>query len=435
MPLDEFECLVIGNDAAGLWLLTKLYQAYEARNESPMPRMAWVDLGASPRVSFLPVPIAENFGIKTTEKPWSAEMIVPGGSFLWDQASLVEKFPHLQFDKLRAGLFTPGLQQFTLAHQAIKSYPELLDYAGGLWKIFGRARSPQPETVLLGALACTELVHWNPIADIPAAIQKIEVTSQTTPIEEFRVLKHGIISVKFKDAAPILAKKVIFNAPLWQLAEIFQGHDNFFHLLNIDHTLVSKRAHYAFKITAEKAAIPCTLKPLSLLFDVEEIPDVETEVWPFYYSETETAKELTLWATGPREISLEALQDRFRGAVGRMNRLFPFLNSSILQFQVPLGPETCHSSETRREIETHLERHAIETYEQSWLNARTRVKHCFVLGPFLNCHLPYPWGQLELAQKLLKEILMKPKRKPKDSTQNPVKPDTPIPLDNTENIG
>lgn len=430
MPLDEFDCLVVGNDAAGLWLLAKLCESYKEK-DLPTPRMAWVNLGSSAR-SFLPMPVAETFAINPSETPWSAEIIVPGESFLWSQENLLKKFPNLPFDKFRAALFKTGLSQYTLAHQTIKTYPELLSFASGLWKIFGRSQGPQPETVLTGALACTELFRWDPIKELPTTVETIPVNPTTTPVEEIRSLKQGTVSIKFKDAAPVLAKRVIFNAPLWQLGELFEGHHDFFHLLNIDESLFAKRAHYSLKITAEKNAIPCPLKPLSLYYDVEEIPDIETEVWPFFYEETETDKEITVWATGPREISLEALQERLRAGVGRMNRLFPFLSSSVRGFQVPLGTESCHSPEVRHDAMKTLEHHAIEIYAQSWLHIRSRLKNLFVLGPFVNCHYPYPWGQLQLAQKLLKELQPKPKKKTESPTATPR---APIPLDNAEKIG
>jgi hypothetical protein len=148
-----------------------------------------------------------------------------------------------------------------------------------------------------------------------------------------------------------------------------------------------------------------------VVVDTDEIPDPESEMWPIHFSAGGAdAAEITAWASAPREFVLEEVSGRLRNAMQRLNALFPLLSSVIRQIDGPLDMDTCHDDQLRERAIRELDESAIETYQRTLLNAGTRWKRVFYLGPNVNSHLVYPAGPLIAAQKLLTEIMARRKR-------------------------
>jgi len=394
---------VIGDEPAGLWLLGRLHRMTQGK-----ARLGWVSFTTFPPATAIPQAVAQAYDIALTET-WSPEILIPGESFVWDERHLRARFPELAFEKLYAGALEPSRAIFKLAGETLRRYPELLGFSQGLWKSFGRSSSPEPERALLGALLATRAGWWNPAATLDMAIKRVHLTLGMQVLENIRVLKQGLLALHLRNYEALVAKKIVFNFSRHDLTRLF-GSAEAMRLLNLDERLVADRALYPFRLIVDMKALPPGLSPLSVYFDTENIPDPDSELWPLWRRDGDEAAELTLWTTAGRQTSLEALQAKFREGMSRLNRLFPFLSRSIVEFKVPLGMETCFSPAARQAVTETLENEAEELYPLTWLQTAGKLKNLFVVGPFSQCHLSYPHGPLAAAETLLKQIVEKPKK-------------------------
>src|SRR4051812_34151963 len=92
MATADFDCVVLGNEPAGLWLL-------DALDKQQNLKLGWAR-EQEPHSDFLmrklavPTPVARAFGL-STEPAWNPELIFPGRSFEWNQEKLKSLCPEL----------------------------------------------------------------------------------------------------------------------------------------------------------------------------------------------------------------------------------------------------------------------------------------------------------------------------------------------------
>ena len=148
---DVFDCVIIGDEPAGLWLLQKYLSLHrqleqDSHPKAPKlktPRLGWIRFSRVTSAVALPVAAARAFGIEVV-KPWSAEIVTPDKTMTWQPSTISERFPELPREisqRLFKSLGPPTAQQLSAIRFALRAQPELLSWAGGLWKYFGRSES------------------------------------------------------------------------------------------------------------------------------------------------------------------------------------------------------------------------------------------------------------------------------------------------------
>ncbi len=106
------------------------------------------------------------------------------------------------------------------------------------------------------------------------------------------------------------------------------------------------------------------------------------------------------WVTSPWLLSSETLVTQMRDAFGRVQRLFPFLESHLVSVEPTLWVETCSSDEQRKALFEQMEHKRLENYRLISLLTQTRHSSIDLLLPSSRCHYPYPIGGLLTAKQL-----------------------------------
>lgn len=404
--MEEFQYVILGDEPAGLWLARRLWE--EGKDVNPPPRIAvihWTDL---PRPTLFPAKLTSSFQIKAPEKRWSAEVVTPRQNFLWNDATLAKKFPELPPTLLTGDSpptdIRPNHAQWNAIRRTIKTHPEILGFSAGLWKAMGRSHKLHPETLVFGTLLCTEIFDWEPLAELPEAVQRFSLLAENNVLEEAKPLRGGNLCLQFQGQPPISAGQVFLNVSFRRLALLSGGCRDLWNLIHTDGSLRAHEASYPCRLRVENHGLPWTLQPLTIAFDTDEIPEIHSEIWSVQHRALSDERELTLWADSARELSLEAVLHSFRQGMQRLNRLFPFLSRSLIQVSTPLSMESCFEESQRRNAMTLLDSNAREWYDLTSFHTQTKHPALQTLFPFLRCQLPYPVGPLLEAQRLLEGI-------------------------------
>jgi hypothetical protein len=182
-------------------------------------------------------------------------------------------------------------------------------------------------------------------------------------------------------------------------------------LESLDKLHLAPESRYPLDLHLEPEALPCPVRPVSILLDSETIPDLLREAWPFQWRSSGLEKQLRLWVSAPSGASLEYLLDGFSEGMRRLERIFPFLPEHTLSIRPSLGMEECGSEASRTASLKRLEREAIERHRFSSLRTETRNPGVSLLLSSLHCHLPYPLGPLLGAKRSLEEITVRTQRR------------------------
>jgi hypothetical protein len=428
VALEEFDCVVLGDEPAGLWVLNQL-----GRLGVSGP-IAWITFGAASRGTAVPTRLASHFQL-TIGDPWSLEIYSPHETLLWDSKTLESRFPGLHLNEFQfispKGAITPSRRDLEKLTQLIARYPELYTYSAGIWKFIGRTEQMHTQSMVWGALMCTEMATWHPAAEVATGVvRRILPFDSKDCVEKLSKVKGNGLLLKMRDQEPLLTKKLILNTSLGNLVTISEKSADLIRFLNVDELEVNRKigspmALYPLKLKVKSQAIPAPVRPLTFYFETSDIPDVQEEVWPIQRLDLADGHcELVVWVSALKEISLEALAEKFCGAMKRLHRLFPFLASALLEIDGPLSVECGVSDERRSALQTKLELSAIELYGRTGLDTRTRLKNVSVLSPFIHCELPYPLGPLQQAQKVLTDLFVG-KSAPVPAAESPATGPTP----------
>jgi hypothetical protein len=414
VAFDDFHCVVVGNEPAGFWLLSELDRAF--REQGEIPRLGWVPLFPGPVAQLLPSAVVSTLQGALSSGS-SAELVTPSESISWNKRALREQGLELlsQPPTLRSGLegFTsPTPADLTAIREALSRCPDLLSVAQALWKITGRAQQHAPEALVHYARFCTAFEWWEPQNTLPLSVERFEWPAPAE-IESFRSTREGVVAIEFTGGNKILSKQWVFSCDNRALAGLCSPCPSFFSLLNVEWQPSALRALYPLHLLVENAAIPAPVSDLTFYFDSDTIPDPDTEIWPLTKKNRGEHQELTLWVDAPGWVSLEAVLETFRKGMARVNRLFPFLAERLLEVSVPLGMDSCHSVEYRRQVADELQFRSIEKYRFTGFRTDTRSTSLQLLMPHLGCHLPYPLGTIQAARSLVPTLLGKKKKPPR----------------------
>jgi hypothetical protein len=402
MANQEFDCVVFGDEPAGLWLLQSLAR------ESVVPlKLGWIR-GRSSRPVALPTTVARAFGIPTGET-WSPELVFPEDSLSWTAASLRARYPDVPLVDLWDAALPSSRAHLNTARAALFRYPELVGQAAGIWKWAGKSWALSPEMMLIGSLQYLETSFWEPMCHVPHEIDRWAVEADVPVIESIKPLRAGSIAVQLKEADPFFTKVFIFNSPLCDLKVSLSQLPHKEWPFDVPALPRVSQRLYRLRLQVENGVVPRGTPPICLFFDSDEIPDKDCEMSPVEFTRHENATQIDSWISAPQECSLELLMDRFRQGVRRLNRQMPFLPMSTIHIEAPLGLETCHDEERRQLALSSLEASAIEIYDTTMLHARTPRRGIFDLGPHICSHLLFPLGPLSEAREIRDAILRKQK--------------------------
>ncbi|MCB0417885.1 MAG: hypothetical protein KDD39_09555 [Bdellovibrionales bacterium] len=398
----EFECLVLGEEPAGLWLLQKLDKVYRHNGETPY--FGWLQFEPDRAATPVPAQFAEHFGLDTGPH-WHTHILSKRGALQWSPDSFKERFPKLDLELLDA--FPKNShgreREYKLARQALTHYPELLSYCTGLWKYFGRAYNMRPESIVLAGLRAHTLSWWQPKSQLPKSVAPIDATVKNRNVQEIYFSKKGMISLQLEDQTTLLTRKLVLNTSFLQLRALTKRLPELLNCIDMDLPNVSRSALYPLRLEVNSPAVSRWAPPLNFFFDSIELPNLDEEIWPFECSHTATSATLTLWASWSRGISMEGLTAQFLKGYERLNWLFPFLHSHLEKLSAPLSVH-CLSQQARTALQKGLEAHARSRFEVSRTHSTTRRPNVFFLSPSLHTQWLYPFGPMLEAQKLVSEI-------------------------------
>lgn len=403
MSSKEFDCVVVGNEPGGLWLL-------EALADFPgQPfKVAWIRDENRPSPVALPEAMANQFAVPLSST-WSPELVLPGRVFEWSRESIETHFPELNLAQVEQIAVKSPYRATQIIRRALRLRPELLSMAEAIWKWGGRSPGTSVEMRVLGALQFLKTGWWDPLCQIPEEISVWQTSAATNPIEEIKGARRGTTLLRFRGLEPIASRCIVLNLPGGRLARYLRLLSEDRWPIDPESTQIKTRL-YRLALTLDPGAFSPSIAPLCVFVDSDEIPDPENEMWPVIFSSGAEVAEITAWATAPKDFVLEDIAGRLRGAMQRLNRLFPLLSSVVRQVDGPLDMDSCHDEQLRERAIRELEESAIETYQSTLLNTATRWKKVFYLGPNVNSHFPYPAGPLIGAQKVLDDLMAKRKR-------------------------
>jgi len=235
----------------------------------------------------------------------------------------------------------------------------------------------------------------------------------SNPLQGLKSSKSGELSLQFAGLAPLLAKKWILNVPFHVLNRLSAGFPEFDALLHGTGAMRSHLGLFGLDLKVKPEALPGNLRRLTVVLETESIPDPEEEMWPIELESGPEETALTLWASAPQDISLEATLDQFRKGMGKLNRLFPFLADSVSSISMPLGMDSCFEEASRAQAYDELSQRHWETYQAVSFQTQSRSPALDTFFPYLNCHLPYPVGPLCAAQDWLTDCVRKRKKRKK----------------------
>ncbi len=404
----EFDCLVLGDDPAGLWALGEL----EKRSHGKL-RLGYVSFEPHLRPVALPTAIARRFDIPVT-KTWSPEMVSPQAVLSWDPISAGSRFPELALLASHDGWLDSPSRLVRGLKGAIQQNPDLIGFGRGLALAFGRTGKVSPEWAALYAWLFTELCWWRPADALSKQIRVFHANPRENSIEKIAPMTKTKLgyAVQLQGYEPLFSQWVILNLPSTPLRTILQKEEVCENLgISFAQEPIPSKALFPLTLTLDPTVVPLNVRPVSVFFDSWEIPDPEAEILPFEISRTQDATRMTLWIHGARDFSLDSLLSQCRAAIGKMNRLFPFLSGSIRHIEPTLDLESCYSEDARRFAIETFEDSLVEIYDYCWLHSRLRLPRVERLGPLMNAHLPYPWGSLHTAREVVEPMLkhlMKP---------------------------
>lgn len=411
MAFDEFEYVVVGNEPAGLWLLSALEKAHRQFGEQP--KAAWICLGNEPAPVALPSKLGKAFDVDGVDH-WSVELLTPERSIEWNAKTLASMFPELPaIDTAREvldSLTSPSVPEMTAVRNAIAKKPELIGFAQGVWKSVGRTQQQLPEAAVHYSRFLTELQWWSPEKSLSTSVERVLLDPRENAMEAFKPRKADGASIRFRNFGEVTSRRWIWNLDMRTLMTLASKCPELVTLLNLQWAPARLSALYPLQLTVAPEAIPAPVPPISLLYDSELIPDPQTEIWPLTLRSVGESKQLTVWANAPGLVSTDAVLDRFRVGVRRVNQLFPFLAERLRQYSVPLTIDTCFDEAQRRAVADRLQDSSFELYEQTSFYTETRSPALMLLVPYLGCNLPYPIGTLSAARRIVSSLFAKRKK-------------------------
>jgi hypothetical protein len=409
VALEDFHCVVVGNEPAGLWLLSALDKSL--REVGEVPRLAWVSLDTPLAQHAFPTSLSPFFGI-SPNAPWSCEIITPQETFSWSAKELKNRYGDFlpSVENSMESFLTPSAKDRMGIKDCIRRHPELVGLAQSLWTFLGRSTRLNVETLAHFSRFFVHLHWWTPEKDLPPSVQRIRLSPTDNLVEKISRKGAQAVAIDFLGLGAIEAQHWVFNLGVRAARVLSARSESFRSTLGTPAEMAKMRGLYPFTLRVETEAVPASAAPLNFLLDTCTIPDPATEVWPVTLGASADLRELTVWAESGAATSIEACLDGFQKAIRRLNHLFPFLALRTVQTPFSLGMDSCSSDAERKRVTELLLSTSHEIYPLTTSATQTRLHRVHSLSPQLGCHLPYPLGPLIKAKGLQREILRRKKK-------------------------
>lgn len=417
MAFENFHCVVVGNEPAGLWLLASLDKALRAVGEEP--RLGWLSLETPVEATAFPTAASPWFGI-TANAPWACEIVTPRETFTWSAKELETRFGNYlpPFENSLESLLSPSARDKAAIVECIRRHPELVGMSQALWTFFGRSTRLNVETLVHFSRLFVNLHWWQADKDLPSTVQRTFFSAAENVVEKVSRKGPDCVAIDFRGLGVLESQHWVFNLDARATRSLSRRSEAFHSLLGRGPEFEKFRALYPFTLRVETDAIPPAAAPLNFLLDSDSLPDPATEVWPITLGASADLRELTLWAESGADTSIEACVDGFQKALRRLHHLFPFLELKTVGTSFSLGMASCASDAERSRVTDLLIGTSHEVYPLTTSSTQTRLPRVHSLSPQLGCHLPYPVGPLLKAKELQKEIIGR-KKKPAERVQTP----------------
>ncbi len=395
MSWTEFDCVVVGDEVAALWLLRQFSEL--ARNEkSPEIRLGWVRLHTKTRPLAIPHALREKLGLDP-KPPFSAEIRTPKRDIVWSPEHVRQKY----------GFTPPRWGQLSTSEESqirycFQKFPEVFEVGSVLWSRLGRSGTLSPERLVEAAFRLTEL-SWVSLDEVaPPQTTVFHYLPSESPLKKITKLRSGEYSFEFAAGQPLVSRTWILAPSYLEIQQWKAGGFDLNEFLGIN---ISTPSHgfFGFGMTLEKDALSERQKDMCLWADADEIPDSETEVWSFDISHDEKTDEISVYAEAPLlfPFDLDMALTQMRESVKRFTRLVPWLPEKVRSFEFPMSLDSCSRDESRAELEPRLWHNVTARYQMATLETRTRHNGLYLLPTSFHAELPYPMGTLRGAQEIL----------------------------------
>lgn len=396
--LEMLDCLVVGNEPAGIWLLEHLR---ELENHLPkMEKRPYVplQLGYLPLGTSVPLPlpssVAQAFGIPLPVTQ-TLDVVTPKRVFAWTDSTLKKFYPSLS-PLLTGGQFQekPDAAACSAIRFALRAQPEILGFAAAVWKVFGKSVKLHPELLVWNTLQLGAYGFWKPRLSPTAGVKVFGEGSDLSCLENLSFDAQGV-TVTLKEGLSLKARHCILSVSLEELSFLSQKIKSFESTLPAN--MLGDEAHYPLTLSLPQEAIPSPLKPFVVYLDTEEIPDL-ADTW---YVETQRDQnQIRLWVNAKTEGPSENILETMRAKLARFYHHLPFLEGSLTGIFPRLDAAAEKNTETDLLSQSKHHRMIYAPIHASSLNSRLKF-----YTPALKCFFPYPYGPLSEASRFARELL------------------------------
>ncbi len=397
MSWTEFDCVVVGDEIAAVWLLRQYVELAKKEKGASEVRVGWIRLRPSARPIAIPHFLREKLGLEA--KPFfSPEVRTPRHDYPWSPSRILERYG---FQPPAWGPLTAS--EASQIRYCYQRFPEVFDVGAALWARFGKSAALSTEKLVESAFRLSQL-SWVPLEELaPPQTTILNYPPSETPLKKIMRLKTGEISFEFAEDQPIMSRHwILANSYLEHLQWKAEGFD-VAQYLGIGITPPS-HGFLEFRLDVDNAALSPRQAPITLWSDADQIPDAVREVWPIELQRMSgNTSRLIAQAPVPFPFDVDTALSQMREAIKRITRLIPWLPECLRSVEFPMGIESCHSQEARAEIESRLWQNLHERYALSSLEVRTRHRGIYVLPASYHSELPYPLGTLRGAKEILIE--------------------------------
>lgn len=398
--LEMLDCLVIGNEPTGIWLVNHLRELesrlpFQEKKPYVPLKLGHLALGTTGKTA-LPSSIAKRFAISLDETQ-SVEVVTPKKVFSWNESSLKSLFPELG-PLLNEAPFCEQMsrQAGSAVRYTLRNNPEILGFASGIWKIFGRSVTLTPELLVWNTIQLGSYGYWQPAFSANTQVTPLQTAA---PLKEIKADRNAV-TLHFDGAAPVQARHCIINLSLEDLYRFKKEIGGLSDALPEE--AIALQAHYPLTLSLAPSAIPSPMRPLVLYLDTEEIPDLK-DIW--YLQTNRDEGYIRLWVSERNESSLEAILEEMRRKLGALFHHLPYLEGSLNSIYPTLGVESCYGEIDRHETDKELGRLKEFRVTTTPIHSYLNTPKLRFFTPQLKCFFPHPYGPLSEASRFAVELL------------------------------
>jgi hypothetical protein len=412
----KYDCIIIGDEPSGVWFANQYDK--QLRQAGIVPQIAWISgpHAASQTSLLIPTLFEKALDIErdSTKNPsFSIQLVTENKVVDWNESYLETFYPSLlaplkekefsqKEDDLSALLTIPDKSELLKITRS--SLPVLL-WASALWKLVGRSVPLRSETLLHFSRFYARCFWWNAQSQVSPHIERFSVSSWRQGLkkvarEEWEIEGLGTLR------SPLW----IINLPLSSFIDFTKPVASKFNSSQYQSQACAPFNLYPLNLTTKPGIIPSAVSPACVFLDNDSIADWHTEIWPFECHASDTETKIGLWTTGPRELDLDTILAGLQEGMARLNRKFAYLPWGIQSQEFSLSMESCSSEESREQTLQRLEIQKREIYQMTTSITQSYQTGCVQWTSNINCHLPYPFGTLIEAKKLLKKLVLEKKK-------------------------